>query len=121
MTLAVMNREQVWKVVGVLLLAVGLQLFCGLQLCAQQADLDADAAAKAAADREALTRAPAAVPGPVGTFITFDVPGAVNGTYPASINRQERSRDITMTQTSWVTASCGRATALLPRLMLRVP
>jgi hypothetical protein len=52
----------------------------------QQADIDAASAAKAAAGREALTRAPAAVPGLVGTFITFDVPGAVNGTYPASMN-----------------------------------
>jgi hypothetical protein len=68
-----MNRQQVWKVVGVLLLAVGLQLY------AQQADLDAAAAAKAAAGREALTRAHADVPGPVGTFITFDVPGTVFG------------------------------------------
>jgi hypothetical protein len=69
-----------------LLPAVGLQLFCGLQLYAQQADLNAAAASKAAAGREALTRAPADVPGLVGTFITFDVPGAVDGTYPASMN-----------------------------------
>jgi hypothetical protein len=52
----------------------------------QQADIDAASAAKAAAGREALTRAPAPVPGLGGTCITFDVPGAVNGTYPASMN-----------------------------------
>jgi predicted membrane protein len=61
----------------------------GLQLHAQQADLDA-AAAKAAADREALTHAPANIPRPVGTFITFDVPSAGTGndqgTLPAAIN-----------------------------------
>jgi hypothetical protein len=68
------------------LLAVGLQLFYGLQSYAQQVDLDTAAAAKAAAGREALTHPPAKVSGPVGTFITFDVPGAVNGTFPTSIN-----------------------------------
>ena len=53
-----------------------------------QADLDAAAAAKARAGREALTHAPidSQAPKAVGTFIKFDVPGAVNGTYPASIN-----------------------------------
>ena len=68
------------------LLAVGLQLFYGLQSYAQQVDLDTAAAAKAAAGREALTHPPAKVSDPVGTFITFDVPGAVNGTFPTSIN-----------------------------------
>jgi len=48
MTLAIMNRNQIWKVVGVVLLGCGLQLFCGSQLYAQQADLGA-------ADRDALT------------------------------------------------------------------
>jgi predicted membrane protein len=76
-------RRRVWTVTGVLLLAVGLQLH------AQQADLDA-AAAKAAADQEALTHAPANIPRPIGTFITFDVPGAGTennqGTVPTSIN-----------------------------------
>jgi hypothetical protein len=76
-------RCRVWTVMGVLLLAVGLQLH------AQQADLDA-AAAKAAADREVLTHAPANIPRPIGTFITFDVPGAGTGnnqgTVPTSIN-----------------------------------
>ena len=79
-TLAIINRQQVWTVAGVLLLAVGLQLD------AQQADLDAAAAAKAAAVREALSRAPGAVQGPVGTFITFDFPGAIYGTTPVSMN-----------------------------------
>src|SRR5271155_648055 len=76
-------RRRVWTVTGVLLLAVGLRLH------AQQADLDA-AAARAAADREALTHAPANIPRPVGTFITFDVPSAGTGnnqgTVPTSIN-----------------------------------
>jgi hypothetical protein len=86
MTLAIMNRQQVWKVVGVLLLAVGLQLY------AQQADIDAAAAAKARAGREALTHAPidSQAPKAVGTFITFDAPGAgtgsFQGTFPSSIN-----------------------------------
>ena len=76
-------RCRVWTVMSVLLLAVGLQLH------AQQADLDA-AAAKAAADREVLTHAPANIPRPIGTFITFDVPSAGTGnnqgTLPNSIN-----------------------------------
>jgi hypothetical protein len=55
---------------------------------AQQADIDAAAAAKAADGREAITHAQVNSPGrkPVGTFITFDAPGAVQGTFPASIN-----------------------------------
>jgi hypothetical protein len=73
-------RQQVLTLTGALLLVVGLQLY------AQQADLDAAAAAKAAAGREALIHTPAAVPGSVGTFISFDVPGAVNGTLPFSVN-----------------------------------
>ena len=80
MTLAIMNRLQVWKVVGVLLLAVGSQLY------AQHADLDAFATLKVAAGREALTPALADVPGRFSPFIKFDIPGAVNGTYPASFN-----------------------------------
>jgi hypothetical protein len=55
MTPAIINRQQVWTVVGLLLLAVGLPLY------AQEADK------------------------PV-TIITFDVPGAVNGTFPAGLN-----------------------------------
>src|SRR5947209_2459935 len=78
-----MNRQQVWTVAGALLMV------CGWQLYAEQPDLRAAAAAKAAAGREALTHAATGVPGPnaVGTFITFDVPGAVNGTSPSSINK----------------------------------
>jgi hypothetical protein len=53
---------------------------------AQQVDLDAARRAKAAAGREALTHAAAKVLAPVGSFTTFDVPGAVNGTFPSSIN-----------------------------------
>jgi hypothetical protein len=55
MTLATMNRLQVRKVVGVPLLAVGLQLFCGLQLYAQRANFAVATASKAEAGREALT------------------------------------------------------------------
>jgi hypothetical protein len=55
MTPAIINRQQVWTVVGLLLLAVGLPLY------AQEADK------------------------PV-TIITFDVPGAVNGTFPVGLN-----------------------------------
>jgi hypothetical protein len=55
---------------------------------AQQVDLEAAAKAKAAAGREALSRPVPNRPGSkaVGTFVTFDAPGAVNGTNPASIN-----------------------------------
>jgi hypothetical protein len=55
---------------------------------AQQVDVDAAAKAKAGAGREALAHPPTDPPGPkaVGTFVTFDAPGAVNGTNPASIN-----------------------------------
>jgi hypothetical protein len=62
------------------------------QLYAQQADLDAAAAAKAAAGREALSHPATNPPGPkaVGTFITFDAPGAGTGfgqgTFPSSIS-----------------------------------
>ena len=83
-----MNRPQIWKVAGVILLVFGLQLFCGLQLYAQHADLGAAAAAKAAAGREALTHGASNASDPVGTFITFDVPGAVNGTSPSGMNQE---------------------------------
>jgi hypothetical protein len=50
--------------------------------------LEAAAAAKTAAGREARIRAPLDSPAPnaLGTFITFDAPGAVFGTYPSGIN-----------------------------------
>jgi len=57
-----MNRPQIWKVVGVILLV------CGLQLYGQQADAGAAAAAKA------------------GNFIVFDVPGSVGTTSANAIN-----------------------------------
>jgi len=55
---------------------------------AQQVDLNAAAEAKAQAGREALSRPATDPPGvkAIGTFITFDAPGATNGTNPASIN-----------------------------------
>jgi hypothetical protein len=84
--LAIMNRLQVRKVVGVLLLAVGWQLFSGWQLYAQRANFAVISAAEAEAGREALTDALADVPGRVNSFITFDVPGAINGTHPSSFN-----------------------------------
>jgi hypothetical protein len=93
MTLAIMNRQQASTVVGALLLVGALQSFGGLPLFAQQPDLDAAAAAKAAAGRKALSRPPTDPPGPkaVGAFITFDAPGAgtgfFQGTFPASINQ----------------------------------
>lgn len=56
-------------------------------------DAPGSAAARAAATKAAVTHVDSAgqgltIPPPtaVGTFITFDVPGAVNGTFPASIN-----------------------------------
>jgi hypothetical protein len=69
-----------------------LQLFCGSQSYAQQPDIDAGAAAKAATGLKPLTHDPIDSPGPkaIGTFITFDAPGAgtgiLQGTYPSSIN-----------------------------------
>jgi hypothetical protein len=67
-------------------LVVGLAIGFVLPTFAQQVNLDAAARAKAAAGREAHNHAPASVLAPVGTFTTFDVPGAVNGTSPSSIN-----------------------------------
>ncbi len=58
----VVNRPQLWKVAGVILLV------CGLQLYGQQADAGAAAAAKAA------------------NFIVFDVPGSVGTTSANAIN-----------------------------------
>jgi hypothetical protein len=63
-----------------------LAISFALPTFAQQVNLDAAARAKAAVGREAHNHAPASVLAPVGTFTTFDVPGAVNGTSPASIN-----------------------------------
>jgi hypothetical protein len=80
-----MSPAQVWK------LASALILVCGLQSYGQGLDPRAAAAAKAAAGREARTTyAAAAVPTPTaaGTFVTFDVPGAVNGTFPFGINNE---------------------------------
>ncbi len=80
----IMIRQLVWKVGIVMLLVFGLQLLCGLQVYAQQPDLGAAAAAKAAA-REASSHGASNASDPVGTFITFDAPGAVD-TFPSSIN-----------------------------------
>jgi len=87
-----MIRLGVWKAAGVILVALGMQLFGGLQAFAQQADVAAQADAKAAAGQEArgnLAANTLSLPAPVkprGILIKFDVPGAVNGTYPAGIN-----------------------------------
>jgi hypothetical protein len=92
MTRSIMNRQQVWTVVGALLLVCGVQLFCGVQVYAKPTDFRAAAAAKAAAGREARTHAATGVPRPnaAGTFTTFDAPGAGTGTnqgtFPSSIN-----------------------------------
>jgi hypothetical protein len=106
MTLTIINREQVWTVAGPLLLVSCFQLFCGSQLYGQQPDIDAAAAAKAAAGLKALTHGPIDSPGPkaVGTFITFDAPGAGlgrnQGTFPSSINGKGGLPETTLTQTS---------------------
>jgi len=73
-----------------LLIASSLQLFCGSEAYAQQTDSDAAMAAKAAAAQEARTHiAIPDFPRLKDNFITFDVPGAVNGTTsPASINAE---------------------------------
>src|SRR5271167_94611 len=63
----IMNRLGVWKAVGVVLVAFGMQLLCGLQSFAQQPGV---------ANR--------------GKFIVFDAPGAApgqgSGTFPSGIN-----------------------------------
>jgi hypothetical protein len=86
-----MNRHQIRRGTGSLILVFGLQLFSGLQLCAQQPDFRAVAAAKAAAGQEARTHAGNLIPraNAAGNFITFDVPGAgtasFQGTVPSGI------------------------------------
>lgn len=77
-----MNRQQVWAVLSTVLLVSGLKLY------GQQVDVSAAAAAKAAAGRQSLTYSATDVPGPKadGSFVTFDVPAAVNGTLPFGIN-----------------------------------
>ena len=87
-------RPRIWKAVGVILVALGLQLFGGMRSFAQQADVAALADAKTAAGQEAHGSSAVdavSLPVPVkpsGKLITFDVPGAVNGTNPSSINSQ---------------------------------
>jgi hypothetical protein len=83
-------RPRVLKLAGVFILVFGLQFVFGLQSYAQQPDLDAAAAAKAAAGLEARSHraldASSLVGTAIGTFVTFDAPGAVDGTVPYSIN-----------------------------------
>jgi hypothetical protein len=77
-----MNRHQIRRGMGSLLLVLGLQFFGGLQVYASPTDFRAAAAAKAAAGREARTHAAPAVPranAAVGTFTTFNAPGAGTG------------------------------------------
>jgi hypothetical protein len=81
-----MIRRRAWKVAGVIFLGLGMQLLYGLQLYAKQPDLRAAIAAKVAAGREASSHGASNASDPVGTFITFDAPGAVKGTVPASMN-----------------------------------
>jgi predicted membrane protein len=75
------GRTAFWKVAGALVVVGSASIFNGAESYAQQRDFRAAAAAKAAAGREARTHAAISVPRPsaVGTFTTFDVPGAVNG------------------------------------------
>jgi hypothetical protein len=89
MTLAIIYREQVRTIPGALFLVSCLQLFCGSQLYGLQANMDAASAAKVAAGVDALTHIPTNFPGPKasGTFITFDAPGAVQGTVPSKISQ----------------------------------
>src|SRR5258708_6993236 len=89
MTLTIMYREQVRTIPGALLLVSCLQLFCSSQLYGLQANMDAASAAKVAAGVEALTHIPTDFPGPkaAGAFITFDAPGAVQGTVPSKISQ----------------------------------
>jgi hypothetical protein len=80
--LVIVTRPQVWRL-GSMELAV-----CGLLVYGQQVDTRAAAAAKASAGRLLLTSSAVTVPDSkaAGTYITFDVAGAVNGTFPQSIN-----------------------------------
>jgi len=88
----IMNRQQVRRLLGTLLLVGAVQFFCGARVYAQPTDLRAIAAAKAAAGQEARTHAGNVIPRPnaAGSFITFDVPGAGTGrnqgTFPSSIS-----------------------------------
>jgi hypothetical protein len=56
-----------------------MQLFYGLQLYAQQADVDAMMASKAAATVDTVSLCPNRAPNAVGTFISFDLPGSAGG------------------------------------------
>ena len=94
-----MNRPQIWKVVGVLLLV------CGLQFCHQQAASGAEAAAFAAAGWEALAHGASGASGPAGTFTSFDPPGSTPPR-PSASTRRARSWDPTLTQITRFTASC---------------
>ncbi|HUC71615.1 MAG TPA: hypothetical protein VMS01_10525, partial [Stellaceae bacterium] len=109
------------KLTAILLLAGGTQLLGGAQLYAQPPDIDAAAAAKADAGREAQSSHPLTqAPGPraAGTFITFDVPGARTGfgqgTFPTSINEAGEIAgsyvDANYTQHSFVRARSGALT-----------
>jgi hypothetical protein len=69
----------------VILLVFGIQLLYGLQLHAQQADVDAMMSAKAAATVDTVSLCPDRAPSPVGTFISFDPPDS-QGTIAVAIN-----------------------------------
>jgi len=86
-----MKPTKLLRVTRALQIAVTALLVCGLPSYGQRLDprMARDAAAKAATARGArATSAALTIPPPtaVGTFVTFDVPGAVNGTVPFAIN-----------------------------------
>jgi len=121
MTFAIINRKQGWTVAGRLLLVSYLQLFCGSQSYGQQPDIDAAAAAKAAAGLEALTHGPSipqarrlSVPLSRSIFRVFSEEPP-----PLASNRRGRLREATLTQTVSLTDSCGPETALSRHSMSR--
>ena len=95
-----MKPIKMFRFASALQIPVAALLFCGSPMHGQRLDprldprtplgaaMRAAAMAKATAAQDAAIAQALTVPPPtaVGTFVTFDVPGAVNGTFPASIN-----------------------------------
>ena len=84
-----MTRAKFSRLSSALAISVPALILWGSQLWAQDQRTPMGVAARAVAAKAAAQRDATLTPPPptaVGTFVTFDVPGAVNGTSPASIN-----------------------------------
>jgi len=79
---SLLKPPSIWKLAGLLI------LLCSSRLYAQSVDLQVVVDAKAAAARAARMHAAPDITSATatGTFITFDAPGSVNGTFPAGIS-----------------------------------